>query len=61
MKTVHYRFISLAYFKLRIWELDLSNLKKLELVEAFKIKLKAGYLKTAHTEFLNHISTNRAL
>ena len=51
MKTVHYRFSYLAYFELRI----------LELVEAFKIKLKAGYLKTAHTEFLNHISTNRAL
>ena len=59
IKTVHYGLNSLAYLGPRIWELLTNNLKRLESVEAFK--LKAGYLKTAHAEFVNYISTKWAL
>ena len=51
---------SLAYLVPRIWEL-LPNLKRLESVEAFKSKIEFGYLKIAHAEFVNRISTKWAL
>ena len=57
VKTVHYGLNSLTYLGPRIWELLSNDLKRLESVEAFK----AGYLRTAHAEFLNHISTKLAL
>ena len=57
IKTVHYGLNSLAYLGSRIWELQPNNLKRLESVEAFK----TGYLKAAHTEFVNHICTKWAL
>ena len=58
IKTVHYGLNSLAYLGPRIWELLPNNLKRQKLLN---LKLKAGYLKTAHTEFVNHISTKWAL
>ena len=59
---VHYGLNFLAYLGHRIWELLPNNLKRLESVEAFKSKvIEAGYLKTAHAEFVNHISTKWAL
>ena len=61
IKTLHYGLNSLVYLVLRIWELLLNNFKRLESVEAFKSKIKAGYQKTAHAEFVNHISTKWAL
>ena len=61
IKTAHYGLNSLAYFGLRIWELLINNLKRIESVEALNLKLKTGYLKTVYAVFVNHISTKWAL
>ena len=51
----------MAYLGPRIWKLPPNNLKGLELVEALKSEIKTGYLKPAHAEFVNDISTNWGL
>ena len=58
---MHYGLNSLAYLGPKTWELQPNNLKRLESVEAFKSKFKTGYLKIAHAEFVNHVSTKWAL
>ena len=45
----------MAYLGPRTWALLPNNLKRLESLEAFESKIKSGYLKTAHAEFVNYI------